>query len=289
MTSFTFHPAASLAEATALLTQYGDETQLLAGGTSVMLLNRLGLLAPGHVVGLRGVDELRGVTVDDAGTLRLGALTTLRDVETAPEVRGVPVLAEAAHRVATVRIRNQATLGGSLGHADPAQDVPPALIALDARVDVAGPDSTRHLPVEDVFAGYLETALRRGELITAVAVPRPAQGTRGGYLKFLPRTADDYATVSVAAVVELVESRVTRIRVALGAVAPTPVRARAVESALVDRLVTRDDVREAAELVRQDIDPMSDARGPASYKRDAAVVCVRRLLGRLLETEQESR
>jgi aerobic carbon-monoxide dehydrogenase medium subunit len=289
LTSFTFHPAASLAEAIALLARYGDETQLLAGGTSVMLMNRLGLLTTDHVVGIRALDELRGITVDDAGTLRLGALTTLRDVETAPQVRGMPVLAEAAHEVATVRIRNQATLGGSLGHADPAQDVAPALIALDARVDVAGPDGTRQLAVEDLFAGYLETSLRPDEMITGVAVPASTPGLRGGYLKFLPRTADDYATVSVAAVVDVVENRVAGLRVALGAVAPTPVRATSVETALLGRNVTPEELRDAAELVRRDIDPMSDARGSASYKNDAAVVCVRRLLGRLLERTQESR
>lgn len=289
MTSFTLHPATSLAEAISLLARYGDETQLLAGGTSVMLLNRLGLLATEHVVGLRAVDELRGITVDGAGTLRIGALTTLRDVETAPSVRDLPVLAEAAHRVATIRIRNQATVGGSLGHADPAQDMPPALIALDARVDVAGPDGTRQLPVEDLFTGYLETSLRAGELITGVAVTAPAPATRGGYLKFLPRTADDYATVSVAAVADMVEGRVARLRLALGAVASTPVRATSVETALAHGLVTPDDLSDAAELVRQDIDPMSDARGSASYKKDAAVVCVRRLLGRLVEATQESR
>lgn len=289
MTSFSFHPAASLAEAIALLELYGDETQLLAGGTSLMLLNRLGLLTTDHVVGIRAVDELRGITVDDAGTLRLGALTTLRDVETAPDVRDVPGLAEAAHEVATVRIRHQATLGGTLGHADPSEDVPPMLMALDARVDVAGPAGTRRLPVEELFAGYLETTLRPGELITGIAVPTSTPGARGGYLKFLPRTADDFATVSVAAVVDVAEGRVAGLRVALGAVAPTPVRARSVETALVDRLVTPDDLRDAAQLVRQDIDPMSDARGSASYKKEAAAVCVRRLLGRLLEAAQESR
>ncbi|HEX6444737.1 MAG TPA: xanthine dehydrogenase family protein subunit M [Streptosporangiales bacterium] len=289
MTSFAFHPAASLAEAIALLARYGDETQVLAGGTSVMLLNRLGLLAPEHVVGIRALDELRGIDADGAGTVRVGALTTLRDVETAPQLCDVPLLAEAAHRVATVRIRNQATVGGTLGHADPAQDLPPALLALDARVDVAGPDGVRRLPVADLFTGYLETSLRPGELITGVAVPAPAPGMRGGYLKFLPRTADDYATVSVAAVVDVVDNRVAGIRVALGAVAPTPVRATSVETALVGRHVTPGDLGDAAELVRRDVDPMSDARGSASYKEDAAVVCVRRLLGRLLRSELESR
>lgn len=289
MSSFTFHPASSVAEATALLARYGDETQLLAGGTSVLLLHRLGLLAPDHVVGLHGVDELRGISVDDAGTVRLGALTTLRDVETAPQVRGVPGLAEAAHQVATVRIRNQATLGGALGHADPAQDVPPMLIALDAHVDVAGPDSTRRLPVEELSTGYLETSLRADEIVTGVTVPASTDGARGGYLKFLPRTADDFATVSVAAVVDVDAGRVAGLRVALGAVAPTPVRASSVENALVGRAVTPDDLRDAAELVRQDIDPTTDARGSASYKSDTAVVCVRRLLGRLVEAAQEGR
>lgn len=289
MTSFTFHPATSVAEATALLSRYGDDTQLLAGGTSVMLLHRLGLVAPDHVVGLHTVDELRGVGVDDAGTVRLGALTTLRDLETAPEVRGIPGLTEAAHHVATVRIRNQATLGGALGHADPAQDVPPMLIALDARAVVTGPAGTRQVPVEELSIGYLETSLRPGEIITGVEVPASRPGVRGGYWKFLPRTADDFATVSVAAVVDVVAGRVAGLRIALGAAAPTPVRARSVETALVGRVVTPDDVSDAAQLVREDIDPMSDARGSASYRRDVAVVCVRRLLGRLLEPAQESR
>lgn len=289
MTSFTLHPAASLAEAVTLLTEYGDEAQLLAGGTSLMLMNRLGLLTTDHVVGLHAVDELRGVGVDDAGTVRLGALTTLRDVETAPGARDLPGLADAAHRVATVRIRNQATLGGALGHADPAQDVPPMLIALDASVDVAGPDGARSLPVEELCTGYLETSLRPGEIIAGVTVPAPTPGARGGYEKFLPRTADDFATVSVAAVVDAVDGRVAAIRVALGAVAPTPVRAHGVEAALAGRPVTPDDLRDTAELVRRDIDPTSDARGSASYKKDMAVVCVHRLLGRLLAPMRESR
>lgn len=289
MRPFTYHPAGSVAEAVELLGRYrDDDTQLLAGGTSVMLLGRLGLAAPDHVVGLRGIGELRGITVDAAGWLRVGALTTLREVETAPVVRGVPGLADAVHQVATVRIRNQATVGGNLAHADPAQDAPPMLIALGAEVEAAGPSGTRRLPVEELYTGYLETSLGPAEVITAVAVPPQPPQARGAYLKFLPRTQDDYATVSVAAVAETADGRVTRLRLALGAAAPTPVRATGVETALGRATLDSGVVEEAAASVRDDIDPTSDARGSAAYKQDMAVVCVRRLLERLLRPEEET-
>lgn len=289
MRPFTYHPTGSVAEAVELLGQYGaEDVQLLAGGTSVMLLGRLGLLAPDHVVGLRGIDELRGIAVEN-GTLRLGALTTLREVESAPEARAVPGLTDAVQQVATVRIRNQATVGGNVAHADPAQDVPPMLIALGAEVECTGPTGTRRLPVDELGTGYLETSLAPAEVVTAVLVPPQPPAARGGYLKFLPRTQDDYATVSVAAVTDTTDGRVTRLRVALGAVAPTPVRASSVETALGGRTFDSGDLEEAAALVRGDIDPISDARGSAAYKQDMAVVCVRRLLQRLLRAEEETR
>lgn len=289
MRSFTYEPADSIAEAVELLERYGDDAQLLAGGTSLMVLSRLGLLGADRVIGLRGITELRGIAVDETGGVRMGALTTLRDVEAAARVHDVPGLAEAVRRVATVRIRNQATVGGALAHADPAQDVPPMLVALGAEVEVTGPAGIRRLQVDQLSTGYLETSLAQAEVITAVLVPAQAQGTRGGYLKFLPRTEDDYATISVAAVGTVDGGRVTRLRVALGAAASTPVRALGVEGALTGGTVEFGDIGEAAALVRHDIDPISDARGSASYKRDVAVVCVRRLLQRLLGAVAVSR
>ena len=287
MTGFAYHPAGSVAEAVSLLGQYGEDAQMLAGGTSLMLLNRLGFLDVEHVIGLHGIAELRGITREASGATSIGALTTLREIERAPET--VPALAEAVRQVATVRIRNQATLGGNLAHADPAQDPPPMLMALGATAHVAGPGGEREIPVSELFTGYLETALEPDELLVRVSIPAPHPTARAGYLKFLPRTKDDFATVSVAALADVADGRVGDVRIALGSVASTPVRAVRVEDAVRGAVAGEADLAAAAEAVRTDISPATDARGSAAYKADMAVVCVRRLLGRLLHGRSEAR
>jgi carbon-monoxide dehydrogenase medium subunit len=181
-----------------------------------------------------------------------------------------------------VRIRNAATVGGGLAHADPAQDPPPGLIALDAKVRLVSRQGERVLPVTELFRDYYETAIEPGELLTEVIVPAPAPTARTVYLKFLPRTADDYATVSVAALAEVEDGVCRRLRVALGAAGPTPVHATAVEEALEGRPISRDAVRGAAEAVAGAVDPLDDFRGSAGYKRDMAVVFTRRALERVL-------
>lgn len=179
MRPFTYHPAESLGEAVTLLGQYGEDTQLLAGGTSLMLLNRLNLLVADHVIGLRGIPEVSGIICTAGGDLRLGALTRLRELETSADVRqAAPALAEAVHTVATLRVRNQATIGGNLAHADPAQDPPPMLMALGAHVEAVGGSGLRRIAVDDLFAGYLETTLAPDEVLTAVVVPRLTSRTR---------------------------------------------------------------------------------------------------------------
>lgn len=285
MTGFAYHPAGSVAEAVGLLGEYGEDAQLLAGGTSLMLLNRLGLMSAEHVIGLHGIGELRGITREESGAVSIGALATLREIERAPQIRTVPGLADAVGQVATVRIRNQATIGGNLAHADPAQDPPPMLMALAATAHVTGPGGAREIPLDELFDGYLETTLRPDELLVRVTVPAPGPAARAGYLKFLPRTADDYATVSVAGVADVVDGRVRDIRIALGSVAATPVRAVSVENAVRGAVTGECDLAEAAEAVRTDIAPATDGRGSAAYKRDMAAVCVRRLVGRLLRSE----
>ncbi len=284
---FDFHAASSVAEAVDLLATHGDEAHLMAGGTSLVIMMKQGLVQPGHVVGLRGVQELRGVRRLQDGGLEIRALTTHREVErSAAAAAFCPALVEAFSRVATVRVRNQATVGGNLAHADPAQDPPPMLLALDARVAVAGPEGDRVVPLDEFFVDYFETALRPGELLTAVRLPALAPGTRATYVKFLPRTEDDYATVSVAAALRLApDGTCAAVRVALGAAATIPLRARAVEQALAGELPTPERVREAAALVLDEVDPIDDVRGSAAYKRQMARVWTERALLRLASQE----
>ena len=281
MKAYALHQPESLPEALDLLAAHGDEdTHVIAGGTSLVLLMTMGLLQPERIIALRKISELHGITSTRNGGLKIGALATHRQLELSSQVRAyAPALSATFGQVATVRIRNQATLGGNLVHADPAQDPPPMLIALDASVTVQSKAGERTLPVEELFVGYLTTQLQPAEVLTSVHVPALAPGTRATYLKFLPRTQDDYATVSVAATLRLNDDgRCEHARVALGGAAGVPLRARVVEDALIGAQLTDARIAEAAALVDGIVDPPSDARGSASSKRRMARVWTERAL-----------
>jgi carbon-monoxide dehydrogenase medium subunit len=280
MRTFDYRPASSLDEALALLKEYGDDAEPIAGGTSLVLMMKQGLVQPGVVVGLQNVRGLDGIRVLSDGALEIGALATHRLVETSPVVRKfAPALSETFSRIATVRIRNQATIGGNLVHADPAQDPPPMLLALDAQVEIASDGGTRTIPLDTFFVDYFETALGEHELLRSVRIPALPAGARVAYTKFLPRTEDDYATVSVAGLLALDEDRrVREVRIGLGALGTTPLRARAVEGALRGQKITPELIADAAALVRDEVDPLDDVRGSASYKREMARVWTRRTL-----------
>ncbi len=285
MRSFDYVPATSLDEVIDGLQQHGDEAHLMAGGTALVLLMKQGLVQPSYVIGLREVASLRGIRRLPDGGLEIRALVTHREAERSPDVHAYcPALAEAFSRVATIRIRNQATVGGNLAHADPAQDPPPMLLALDAEVVAAGPKGERRIPLDKFFRYYFETALAAGEVLTAVRLPALPAGTRAVYLKFLPRTADDYAAVAVAATLRLDPDSVCQeARVALGAVASIPLRMTAVERALRGQRLTPGLLRDAAALVEDAVEPADDSRGSAGYKREMARVWTERALRQLLD------
>ena len=282
MIDFQFHSPASLEETLELLERYGDDARLMAGGTALVLQMKQRFAQPAHVVGLRilaGQDGLGSLEEAD-GTMKIGALTSLRWMEDSPLLsQRIPMLSETISRVATRRIRSMATIGGALVNGDPNQDPPPALIALDASVEFTSSSGTRSCPVEDIFVDYYETDVRPGEVLTAVQVPVPAGDTRCAYLKFLPRTADDYATVSVAAVVSRNSDNSCRdARIVLGAAGTIPIRAYAAEDVLRGQDLAEDAFRAAADTVPDAVDPLDDFRGSADYKREMAGVFVRRAL-----------
>jgi aerobic carbon-monoxide dehydrogenase medium subunit len=292
MRPFTLHQPESLDETFSLLERYGDDdVHLLAGGTSLVLLMNLGLVEPTQVVALRRITDLRGIRQNSEGGLDVGALTTHRELELSPEVSGYcPALTATFSDVATVRIRNQGTLGGNLAHADPAQDPPPMLMALDAEVTLASRGGQRRVPLEAFFVGFLTTVMLPGEVLTAVHLPPLPDGTRAAYTKFLPRTHDDYATVSVAARLRLDgDGRCQEVRVALGGAAGTPVRARTVEDALRGEVPTDAHLAEAAALVLESVDPPDDARGSSRYKRRMARVWTERTLRQLRDGSDGAR
>ena len=272
----------SLEETYDTLQRFGDEARLLAGGTGLINLIKQRLVQPSCLIGLRRLPNLDRIGLEN-GAIRIGALVPHQEVETSALIREhAPLLAETYKRVATVRIRNVATVGGGLAHADPNQDPPATFIVLGARVQLSSRGGTRELPLEEFFTDYYETALAPGEVVTGVIVPVQPAGSGAAYVKFLPRTADDYATVSVAALVTLSDDGKTcqDARIALGSVGNTPIRATAGENLLRNQQPTSEALRAAAATVASAVDPITDFRGSSDYKRDMAVVWVRRTLER---------
>ena len=290
MFDFEFHNPASLDDALEMLERYGDDARLMAGGTALVLQMKQRFAQPAHVIGLRPLAHTGafGAVEEDEGVLRIGSLCTLRRLEDHPLLRArIPLLAETASRVATRRIRSMATIGGGLVNGDPNQDPPPTLIALGASVEFTSPSGIRTCPVEELFIDYYETDVRPGEVLTAVRVPVPEEGTCVAYLKFLPRTAEDYATVSVAAMVSRNPDNTCRdARIALGAVGMMPIRARAAEDLLRGQELTEDAIRAAAATVPDAVDPLDDFRGSADYKREMAGVFTRRAVMQALSSRE---
>ncbi len=240
------------------------------------------LLTSDHLVSLERIPDMSGIR-SEADGLHIGALTRHRDVETSDLVkRQAPLLAEVYGHVATVRIRNSATVGGGLAHADPAQDPPAALICLNASVRLVSRGGERVVPVEELFSGYYETVIQPNELLTEVIVPPQSITAKTAYFKFLPRSLDDYATVAVGALGSVSGGLCENLRIALIAAGPTAIRATGVENALLGKPVNSEALRLAAEAVSAQVDPMDDFRGSSSYKRDMAVVFTRRALEAVL-------
>ena len=280
MNAFEYRAPRGLDEALAVLREHGEDARVVAGGTALVTMMRQHLVRPGCLVSLRDVQGLNRIEATN-GALRLGALVTHREAEVSPLVRErLPVLAETFRRVATVRIRHMATIGGALAHADPNQDPPVTLLALGARVEIRGARGHRELPLGEFFRDYYETALEPGELVTAVTVPLLPVASGATFLKFLPRTADDYATVAVAAIVTLEPDgeRCREARIALGSVGVTPLRVGAAEVLLAGERLGESLLRAAGEAVKGQVDPLTDHRGSAAYKREMTGVMVGRAL-----------
>jgi carbon-monoxide dehydrogenase medium subunit len=286
MIDFQFHVPDSLEGVFDLLAIHGDNARVMAGGTALVLMMKQRLARPEHVISLQRVPGLSYIKEadDSPGAVRVGALCTQRQVETSPLIAAkVPLVAEAFRRIATPRIRHMATVGGGLVHGDPNQDPPPSLSVLGASVVLTSANGQRVVPVEDLFVDYFETDLRPGEILTSVLIPPAPPGSGTVYLKFLPRTADDYATVSVAAVVTAGRDNVCQdVRIVLGSAGVTPVRALESESMLRGQPLTEENIRSAAAAVKDAVDPLDDYRGSAEYKRDMAEVFTRRAIQQAL-------
>ena len=279
MTPFELAEPATLQEAIGLLDADDTGIRPVAGGTAVMLMMRTGIFRPACLVSLRKLAPRHArIKLAPDGALGLGAMATLARLERAPEVmRAAPVIPRALRRLANVRVRNVATLGGHLAHGDPHMDLPPVLIALDASVVVAGRSGERTTDVADLFGGYLETTLRPDELITEVIVP-PQASRRTAYLKHTTRSADDWPALGLAVSLEMTGAEVVAARVAIGAATDKPERLPGVEAVLAGQAVDDATLLRAGEAAAAEAEVRSDARGSAAYKRQLVRVAVARAI-----------
>ena len=260
---FDYVAAESATHALDLLAQHGDDAKLLAGGHSLLPMMKLRLAQPEVLVDIGGLTELAGVSVD-GDDLVVGATTRHADLAASELVLAeAPLLAYAASQVGDPQIRHRGTIGGSLSHADPAADLPMALVALGGSVELHGPGGIRTVSADDFFQGFFETAMEPDELLTAVRVPR-RPGVPWGYQKFV-RRANDWAIVGVAAL---------NGRIALANMGPTPLRATAAEEALAGGA----SVAEAAQHAADGTSPGEDIHADREYRRHLAKVLTRRAL-----------
>lgn len=271
--------AASVQDAVAALTHYGEEAKVVAGGTAVTLMLRQGLIQPAALVSIARIPGLRDISAE-AGHLRLGALATHREVESSRTAReALPVLASTFGKVANVRVRNAATVGGVLAEADYASDPPCVFVALDAEVEIAGDEESRCVAAAAFFRGYYETVLAPNELVTGVRVPLLQPGTGAIYAKFQTRSSEDRPCVGVFAAVRLgADRRCEELRVAVGAATELPLRLPEVEAAARGRSVTDQTAREVADHYAEAASPISDLRGSSWYRKEMIRVWVRRAI-----------
>ena len=277
MTPFELAEPRTLRDALALLDPDDATVRPISGGTAVMLMMKAGVLRPRRLVSLRSIDGgLAGIGLDADGGLRIGAMTPLAELERSETVRkGWPVIARTLRTLSNVRVRNVATIGGHLAHGDPHQDLPPVLIALGARVTVAGPKGERTVPVERLVTGYYETVLARDELVTAVFVP-PLGRKRAAYLKCTTRSADDWPAIGMAVALETEGDAIRAASVFIGAATDRPTRLVAAEGTLRGRRVDDATLGRAGDAAADELDVVGDPQGSAAYKKQLARVYLRR-------------
>jgi carbon-monoxide dehydrogenase medium subunit len=275
--SFAYAKPRSLEEAFALLERHGEDAKLLAGGQTLLATLNMRLSSPAVLVDITGLPGLAGIAVEGK-TLCIGALTKHREIERAPEVaQHAPLLAQAAPHIAHVAIRNVGTLGGSLAHGDPAAEWPACCIALDAELVLTAKNGERRVKAREFYRGLFETALGKGEMITAVEFPILGAGYRSAFLE-LARRHGDYAIVGVAAVAKASSGTLSDVRLVFIGAGPTPIRAKGAMAAVEGKKLAPDVIAAAQAALASDLAPTGDLNGsPATKMHLARVLCGRAL------------
>ena len=280
--AFEYAAPKSLPEAIALLQQHGEDAKILAAGHSLIPLMKLRLAQPAYLIDINKIPGLDYIKEQD-GELRIGALTRESSIDASQLVQTrYPLLADTARVIADPLVRNRATVGGNIAHADPANDHPAVMLAYGAEVLARGAQGVRAIPVDDLFVGLFETSLAYDELLVEIRIPRPAPGSGGAYLK-VERKVGDYAVAAVAAQLTMSGDTCTAARIALTNVSPVPMRSLGAEQALVGQRLTDEVLEAAGQAAAAECDPSADLRGSVEYKRDLVRVLTKRAVRRAAE------
>ena len=285
---FDYHAPQTLDEAIALLGRLGDTAKILAGGQSLIPAMRFRLALPEVLVDIGRIRDL--AYVEERGDhLAIGAMAREHALEASPVVAAsYQLLLYTARVIADPLVRNKATVGGNLAHADPANDHPATMLAYGAQVVARGAKGTRTIAIDDLFTGLFETSLAPGEILTEIRIPKPAKASGGAYLK-IERKVGDYAVAAVAVQLELAGAAVKTIRIGLTNVSSVPMRAKNAEAALAGKQPTDDVLEAAGKAAAAECDPSADLRGQIDYKRDLVRVLIKRAVRRAVERAQGGR
>ena len=260
--------------------KYGRDALPIAGGQSLLVLLRNKLIDPKFLIDLQTLDELQGVKLKANG-MSIGAMTTIHGLASSSEVQtAAPILAQGASKVGSTAIRNLGTIGGNLCHNEPGADLPPALLALDASVELRSRKATRQIPLREFFRNYFETVVAPEELLCGVEIPKSPAGTSGVYLKHAI-SSEDLAIVGVAVVLvpdEKQPAKMREVRIALGGVSAVPMRATKAESLCNGAMLSPELMREAGEIAASEAEPMTDPHASADYRTKMVKLLVRRAM-----------
>jgi CO/xanthine dehydrogenase FAD-binding subunit len=268
--AFEMYQPTTLAEASRLLKDKGPGGRFLAGGTDLVIAMKEKGLLPKYIVDLKRVPGLASIRENQDGSIAIGALTTMYAIETSALIKKkYPFLAQSAAEVGSIQIRNRATIGGNMANATPSADTAPALIALGASAKIASATGERTMPLEEFFKGPGQNAMSPDEILSEITIPKTAANLVGEYIKFSPREMMDLAYVGVAVVYNFAkkDKKCDGARIVLGAVAPTPIRAKRAEAALEGQVLSEAVAEKAGQIAAEEAKPISDVRSSADYRR----------------------
>jgi CO/xanthine dehydrogenase FAD-binding subunit len=277
---FEYLAPGTMDETLSLLQKYKEKAKVIAGGTDVIpKLKRRQIDLPEYIIDLKKIPELAYINYDENNGLSIGPLTTLRDLEKSAVVRDkFPVLFQAVASIGSIQVRNRGTLGGNICNAVPSADTAPALLTLEAKLKLVCRQGERIVNIEDFFAGPNKTVCTTEEVLREIQVPNLPQGGKGVYVKLTPRKAMDLAVVGVAVVMALESGVCKDIRIALGAVAPTPLRITKAETVLKGKRPENEVIDKASQIAAEESHPIDDHRASAEYRREMVMIITRRAI-----------